>query len=335
MLKKIINNRLPIFSLSIIYLLLFLNLNDSFAKTGPLQSWNDDGPKKQIIEFVETVTNPESKYFVEPEDRIATFDNDGNLWIEQPIYIQLAFAFDRIKSLAPQHPEWKTTQPYQAILEGNYKSLELKDIVEIISASHSGMTTDEFEVIVTEWFKTAKHPKYNRPYTELVYQPMLELLAYLRANGFKTFIVSGGGIEFMRPVTQKLYGIPAEQVIGTSTVTKYEIRDGKPVLVKMPEIFFVDDKEGKPVGIQKFIGKRPILASGNSDGDLQMLLWATSGDGKRLGLLLHHDDAKREYAYDRKSHIGKLDKALDIAHANNWVVISMKKNWKALFPFDN
>ena len=324
-----------LYSLFFINIFLFISFNNSFARTDPLKSWNDGETKRRIIGFVETVTDPDNKDYVEPEDRIATFDNDGNLWVEQPIYTQLAFAFDRIKSLAPDHPEWKTTEPYKSILAGDYSSIDKKGLMQVLATTHSGMTTDEFEVIATEWFTTAKHPKYKRPYTELIYKPMLELLTYLRANGFKTFIVSGGGIDFMRPVTQKLYGIPPEQVVGTSTVTEYEIRDGKPVLVKMPAIFFIDDKEGKPVGIQKFIGKRPILASGNSDGDLQMLLWTTSGSGKRLGLLLHHDDEKREYAYDRKSHVGKLDKALDMADSNNWVVISMKNDWKTVFPYQN
>lgn len=305
------------------------------AKSDPLPSWNDTSTKKYIIEFVETVINPNSKDFVIIEERIATFDNDGTLWIEQPLYTQLAFAIDRVKAMAPDHPEWKTTEPYKAILEGNYSSLDKKDLLEIIATTHSGMTTEDFELIASAWFKTSKHPKYKRSYSELIYKPMVELLGYLRANGFKTYIVSGGGIDFMRPVTQELYGIPPEQVVGTSVVTKYELRDGKPVLIKMPEIFFIDDKEGKPIGIQKFIGKRPIFASGNSDGDYEMLLWTTTGPGKRFGLLLHHDDAEREYSYDRKSHIGKLDKALDMARKNNWVVISMKNDWKTIFQYEN
>jgi len=319
----------------ILLILFFVSPTLGLAKSDPLPSWNDTSTKKYIIEFVETVTNPKSKDFVIPEDRIATFDNDGNLWIEQPVYTQLAFAFDRIKAMAPEHPEWRETEPYKSVLKGDYSSLDKKDLLEIIATTHSGMTTEDFELIASAWFKTSKHPRFKRSYSELIYKPMVELLGYLRANGFKTYIVSGGGIDFMRPVTQELYGIPPEQVVGTSVVTKYELRDGKPVLIKMPEIFFIDDKEGKPIGIQKFIGKRPIFASGNSDGDYEMLLWTTTGPGKRFGLLLHHDDAEREYAYDRKSHIGKLDKALDMARKNNWVVVSMKNDWKTIFPFEN
>lgn len=305
------------------------------AETDPLPSWNDTSSKKYIVQFVNTVTNPNSPDYVKPGDRIAVFDNDGTLWIEQPFYTQLAFAFDRIKAMAPNHPEWQTTEPYKSLLEGNYSSLDKKGLVTILATTHSGMTTGEFELITSAWFKTSRHPKYKRSYSDLIYKPMVELLEYLRANEFKTYIVSGGGIDFMRPVTQQLYGIPPEQVVGTSVVTKYELRDGKPVLIKMPEIFFIDDKEGKPIGIQRFIGKRPILAFGNSDGDFEMLLWTTTGPGKRLGLIVHHDDEKREYAYDRKSHIGKLDKALDEAGRNKWVVVSMKRDWKTIFPYEN
>ena len=315
----------------IICLLFLISQTTVFGENDPLKSWNDGKAKVQIIDFVETVTDKDNKYYVEPEDRIATFDNDGTLWIEQPIYTQLAFAIDRIKAMAPEHPEWKTEEPYKSVLEGDFSSLDKKGLMKIVATTHSGMTTEQFEELTAEWFKTSEHPRFKRPYTELTYVPMIELLEYLRANGFKTYIVSGGGIDFMRPVTMDIYDIPSEQVIGTSTVTEYEVRDGKPVLVKMPEIFFIDDKEGKPIGIQKFIGKRPILAFGNSDGDLQMLQWTTSGDGKRLGLIVHHDDAKREYAYDRQSSIGKLDKALDMAKKNNWVVVSMKNDWNSVF----
>ena len=309
--------------------------NYLYAQTDPLPSWNDTSTRKYITQFVQSVANPASPDYVEPEDRVAVFDNDGNLWIEQPLYTQLAFAIDRIKAMAPEHPEWKETEPYKSVLNGDYSKLDKKGLLEIITTTHSGMTTDEFELIASAWFKTSKHPRFKRSYSELIYQPMVELLEYLRANGFKTYIVSGGGIDFMRPVTEKLYGIPPEQVVGTSVVSKFEVRDGKPVLVKMPEIFFIDDKAGKPVGIHQFIGKRPIFASGNSDGDYEMLLWTTSGPGKTFGLLLHHDDADREYAYDRKSHIGKLDKALDAASKNKWVVVSMKRDWKTIFPFEN
>jgi len=321
--------------IEILFICFLLSPAIGFTKTDPLPSWNDTSTKKYIIQFVKTVTNPDSPDYVEPQDRIATFDNDGNLWIEQPVYTQLAFAFDRVKAMAPDHPEWKETEPFKSVLKGDYSSLDKKGLLEIVAVTHSGMTTEEFELISSAWFQTSKHPRFKRSYSELIYQPMVELLEYLRINEFKTYIVSGGGIDFMRPVTQQLYGVPPEQVVGTSVVAKYEIRDGKPVLIKMPEIFFIDDKEGKPVGIHQFIGKRPIFASGNSDGDYEMLLWTTTGHGKRFGLLLHHDDAKREYAYDRKSHIGKLDKALDAASKNKWVVVSMKNDWKTIFPFEN
>ena len=300
-----------------------------------LPSWNDGPTKKAILEFVAAVTDENGNDYVEPAERIATFDNDGTLWVEQPIYTQFAFAMDRVKALAPGHPEWKTTQPFQALLEGDHAALAAagkKGIEEILVTTHTGMTTDEFEKIVTDWLASAKHPKLERLYTELVYQPMLELLAYLRANGFKTFIVSGGGIEFMRPFTEQVYGIPPEQVVGSMTETKLELRDGVPVLVKMPKLFFMDDKEGKPIGIQKFIGRRPILAFGNSDGDMQMLQWTTAGGGRRLGLIVHHDDAKREFAYDRKSKVGTLDAALDAAGAAGWVVVSIENDWKTVFP---
>jgi phosphoserine phosphatase len=282
------------------------------------------------------VTDKGGPDYVPPAERIAVFDNDGTLWSEKPLYFQLLFAIDRIKALAPQHPEWKTQQPFKAVLENDIKALAAsgeKGLIQLVMASHAGMTTDEFEQIVTDWMATAKHPRFKRPYTELVYQPMLELLQYLRDNGFKTFIVSGGGIEFMRPFTEKVYGIPPEQVIGSSIKTKFEMQDGKPVLVRLPEIFFIDDKAGKPVGIQKFIGRRPIAAFGNSDGDLQMLQWTTAGKGKRFALIVHHTDSEREYAYDKESHVGRLDKALDEAKANEWIVVSMKKDWKVIYPF--
>ena len=270
-------------------------------------------------------------------ERIATFDNDGTLWAEQPMYFQLAFALDRVKVLAPQHPEWNDKEPFASLLKGDLKAALAggeRSLLEIVMATHAGMTTEEFEKIVADWIDTAKHPKTKRPYTEMVYQPMLELLTYLQANGFKTFIVSGGGIEFMRPWTEKVYSIPPEQVIGSSIKTKFEMRDGKPVLVRLPEINFIDDKTGKPVGINEHIGRRPIAAFGNSDGDLQMLQWTTAGEGLRLALIVHHTDADREWAYDRKSHIGNLDKALDEANANGWTVVDMKKDWKRIFPWE-
>ncbi len=307
------------------------------ADQDPLPSWNDGPAKQSIISFVEQVSDPNSKSFVKPEERIATFDNDGTLWAEQPLYVQLAFAMDRVKELAPAHPEWKIQQPFKSVLENDYKTLAAsghEGLLELMMATHAGMTTAEFEEIVKEWLKTAKHPRFNTPYTELVYQPMLELLSYLRANGFKTYIVSGGGIEFMRPWTEQVYGIPPEQIVGSSIKTKFEMRDGKPVLVRLPEVDFIDDKEGKPVGINSHIGRRPIAAFGNSDGDLQMLQWAQAGEGPSFMLLVHHTDAKREWAYDRESHIGRLDKALDQAQKQGWTVVDMKKDWKTIFPGD-
>jgi phosphoserine phosphatase len=307
------------------------------AERDPLASWNDGTAKQAIVDFVSAVTDKGGYDYVPPPKRIAVFDNDGTLWSEKPAYFQLLFAIDRIKALAPRHPEWKTQQPFKAVLENDIKVLAAsgeKGLIQLVMASHAGMTTDEFEQIVTDWLATARHPKFKRPYTDLVFQPMLELLAYLRSNGFKTFIVSGGGIEFMRPFTEKAYGIPPEQVIGSSIKTKFELRDGKPVLVRLPEIFFIDDKAGKPVGIQKFIGRRPIAAFGNSDGDLQMLQWAATGSGKRLMLIVHHTDSEREWAYDRKSPIGHLDKALDEANARGWTVVDMKKDWKVIYPFE-
>jgi len=301
----------------------------------PLPSWNDTAPKEAIVAFVERVTKPGSPDFVPVPERIATFDNDGCLWAEQPMYFQLLFALDRVKALAPQHPEWKDREPFASLLKGEVKAALAggeKAIVEIVMVTHAGMTTDEFEKIVKDWIATARHPRTGKPYTEMVYQPMLELLAYLRANGFKTFIVSGGGIEFMRPWTEKVYGIPPEQVVGSSIKTKFEMREGKPVLVRLPEIDFIDDGPGKPVGIRMHIGRRPIAAFGNSDGDLQMLQWTTAGSGARFGLLVHHTDAEREWTYDRTSQIGKLDKAWDEAIARGWTVVSMKDDWKVVYP---
>ncbi len=307
----------------------------SAGAADPLPAWNDGPSKIAILEFVTAVTQEGSDDYVAPGERIAVFDNDGTLWLEQPIYTQLAFAADRMKTLAPEHPEWKTTQPYQALLEGDHAALVaagMAGIEKIVMTSHSGMTTDEFEKTVSDWLATARHPKFQRPYTELVYQPMLELLAYLRANGFKTFIVSGGGIDFMRPFTEAIYGIPPEQVIGSMGETRFEMRDGVPVLVKQPKLFFVDDKAGKPVGIHKFIGRRPILAFGNSDGDIEMLQWTTAGSGRRLGLFIHHDDATREYAYDRDSKVGHLDRGFELAGPAGWKLVSMKSDWRSVFP---
>jgi phosphoglycolate phosphatase-like HAD superfamily hydrolase len=301
----------------------------------PLPSWNDGASKRSILDFVQRTTSAGSADFVPVEERIAVFDNDGTLWSEQPMYVQLAFVFARMKELAPQHPEWKTTQPFQGVLEANVKAIEAsgeKGLMELLAATHAGMTTDEFQVIVSKWLAEARHPKYKRPYTECVYQPMLELLAFLRSQGFKTFIVSGGGVEFMRPWAEKAYGIPPEQVIGSTIAVKYELRDGKPVLVRLPQVDSIDDGPGKPIHINGIIGRRPVAAFGNSDGDQQMLEWTAAGPGARLMLLVHHDDAARETAYDRQSPIGKLDKALDEATAKHWVVVSMKDDWKTIFP---
>jgi phosphoglycolate phosphatase-like HAD superfamily hydrolase len=295
--------------------------------------------KKSITDFVTRVTTEGGADLVPAEKRIATFDNDGTLWCEQPIYFQFAFAMDRVKAMAPQHPEWKTTQPFKALLDKDMKAFAAsgeKGMLQVVAATHAGMTIDEFSKVVLEWTASARHPRFNRPYTELVYQPMLELLAYLRANGFKTFVVSGGGVEFMRPWMEKVYGIPPEQVVGSSGVVKFQIdANGKPSLLKMAKIEFVDDGPGKPVGINRFIGHRPIFAFGNSDGDLQMLQWTAGSEGPRFAGLVHHTDAEREYAYDRQSKIGKLDKALDEAAAKGWTVVDMKRDWKAIFPIGN
>jgi phosphoglycolate phosphatase-like HAD superfamily hydrolase len=287
-----------------------------------------------MVAFVKRVTDPADPAFVAPAERIAVFDNDGTLWVEKPLYTQLIFAMDRIRALAPDHPEWRSTQPFKAVLENDAETLAAggeKALVQLIMASHAGMTAEEFESIVTKWIADARHPRMKRSYTALAYQPMLELLAYLRANDFKTFIVSGGGIEFMRPWTQEVYGIPPEQVIGSSIKTKFVMREDEARLMRLAEIDFIDDKDGKPVGIHKFIGRRPILAFGNSDGDLQMLQYTASGKGLRLMLLLHHDDGEREYAYDRESHVGRLDKALDEARRREWVIVSMKKDFSTVF----
>jgi hypothetical protein len=301
----------------------------------PLASWNDTAPKQAIVAFVEKTTEPGSPDFVPAPERIAVFDNDGTLWAEQPMYFQLIFARDRIKALAPQHPEWKDREPFASLLRGDVQTaLEggQKAILEIIMETHAGMTTQEFEKNVKDWIATARHPQTKRLYTEMVYQPMLELLAFLRANGFKTFIVSGGGIEFMRPWTESVYGIPPEQVVGSSIKTRFEMREDGPVLVRLPEIGFIDDKDGKPVGINLHIGQRPIAAFGNSDGDLQMLQWTAAGEDARFALLVHHTDAEREWAYDKDSSVGRLDKALEEAKAKGWTVVDMKKDWKTIFP---
>jgi phosphoglycolate phosphatase-like HAD superfamily hydrolase len=304
----------------------------------PLPSWNDGPAKQTIIAFVANVTKPGGPGFVPVPERIATFDNDGTLWAEQPMYVQLIFALDRVKALAPQHPEWKTKEPFASLLKGDVKNALAggdKAIAEIVMATHAGMTTAEFERIVKDWIATAKHPRTKQPYTKMVYQPMLEVLAYLRANGFKTFIVSGGGIEFMRPWTEQVYGIPPEQVVGSSVKTKYEMQDGKPVLMRLPEMNFINDKTGKPIGINSHIGRRPIAAFGNSDGDQQMLEWTQAGGGARLMMLVHHDDATREWAYGPESKIGTFsDSLMAEAKKDGWTVISMKDDWKRIFAFE-
>jgi phosphoglycolate phosphatase-like HAD superfamily hydrolase len=310
----------------------------ALADAQPLPSWNDGPAKTSVLAFVAAVTAEGGADYVPPAERIAVFDNDGTLWAEQPMYFQAAFALDRVKALAPQHPEWKTQQPFAAALAGDAKALAAsgeKGIVELVMATHAGNTTGEFAKIVSDWVATAKHPRFGRLYTELSYQPMLELLAYLREQDFKTYIVSGGGIEFMRPWTERVYGIPPEQVVGSSIVTEFRLGpDGKPELVRLPKVDFIDDKTGKPVGIHKFIGRRPILAFGNSDGDQQMLEWTAAGGGRRFLGLVHHTDAEREWAYDRKSHVGQLDKALDEATARGWTVVDMKRDWKRVFSFE-
>jgi phosphoserine phosphatase len=314
---------------------LLLLLGAAADTRDPLPSWNDTAARQAIVGFVERVTQAGGPDFVPVAERIAVFDNDGTLWAEQPLYFQGFFALDRVKALAPQHPEWKEQEPFASVLKNDLKGLAAsgeKGLAALLAATHAGMTTEEFETLVREWITTAKHPTSGKRYTEMVYQPMLELLAYLRANGFKTFIVSGGGIEFMRPWAERVYGIPPEQVVGSSAGLKYELRDGRPVIVKLPELVLNDDKEGKPVGIQRHIGRRPIAAFGNSDGDLQMLQWTAAGRGARFCLYVHHTDAEREWAYDRASHVGKLDKGLDEAKTKGWTVVDMKADWKTIFP---
>src|SRR5262245_792461 len=303
-----------------------------------LPSWNEGPAKDAILNFVKAVTDNAGKDFVPPAERIAVFDNDGTLWAEQPVYFQVAFAFDRVRALAPRYPEWKTQQPFKGLLEKDMKAVAAsgeKGLLQILVVTHTGMTTEEFSRTVADWIVSARHPRFNRPYTDLVYKPMQELLEHLRANGFKTFIVSGGGIEFMRPWTEKVYGIPPEQVVGSSGVTQFKTGpDGKPVLAKLAKVEFVDDGPGKPAGINRFIGRRPVLAFGNSDGDHQMLQWTTAGSGARLMGIVHHTDAEREWAYDRKSRLGRLDKALDEASAKGWTVVDMKRDWKRVFAFE-
>lgn len=321
---------------SVRFLLLFLLLPVS-AFAQELPSWNDGKSKQAIVDFVKKVTTQGGADYVAPEDRIAVFDNDGTLWTEQPFYFQLGFILDRVKTLAPQHPEWKEKEPFKSILAGDLKGIAKsgeRGLVELVMETHAGLTTDDFRNIVIDWFATARHPKTGKPYNEMTFLPMRELLDYLRANGFKTFIVSGGGVEFMRPMTEKAYGIPPEQVVGSTITTQYALVGDIPVLNRLPKVDFVDDGPGKPVGINRFIGRRPILAAGNSDGDYEMLRWVMAGQGPHFAMIIHHTDADREYAYDRKSDFGKLDKALDEAESRNWLLVDMKANWKKIYAFD-
>ena len=317
---------------------LVATVRPGLAQTDELPSWNDGPVKRSILDFIARTTTLGGPDFVPVPERIACFDNDGTLWTEQPVYFQVAFAVDRIKALAVSHPEWRTQEPFRSVLADDRAALAalgLKAIVEVIEAAHAGMTTEEFTRTVVDWLATARHPRFDRPYTDLVYQPMIELLALLRARQFKTFIVSGGGIEFMRPWTERIYGIPPEQVVGTSSVTRFELRpDGTPVLMKEAKIEFIDDGPGKPVGINRFIGRRPVLAFGNSDGDQQMLEWTAAGNGARFMGLVHHTDAVREYAYDRPSPVGQLDKAWDEALRRHWTIVDMKRDWKVIYPFE-
>jgi phosphoglycolate phosphatase-like HAD superfamily hydrolase len=324
--------------LSLLLLTAFTSVVFSFRilQQDPLPSWNDGASKKSIIDFVTKTTKQGSPDFIPVSDRIACFDNDGTLWSEQPMYFQLAFAIDQVKAMAPQHTEWKTTQPFQAVLEGDLKTAfsgDVKSILQIVGATHSGMTTDEFEKNVKNWIDSAKHPKTGKLYTEMIFQPMVELLNYLRANGYKTFIVSGGGVDFMRAWAEKAYGIPPDQVVGSSGKVKYDFVDGKPVLIKLPDLNFFDDKEGKPVAIYQYIGKRPVFTVGNSDGDYAMLQWTSTGSGARFGMIVDHTDAEREWAY-RKSPMGNLEKGIADAPKYNWVIVDMKRDWKKIFPFD-
>lgn len=319
----------------IIGLLLLCASTPNLHASNDLPSWNQGTSKDAIVAFVERVSKPGSADFVPEPERIATFDNDGTLWAEQPYYIQLQFALDRVKELAPQHPEWADKEPFASVLKGDIKATLAggeKALMQIVAATHAGISTDEFQQVVQDWIATARHPKTGKLYTEMVYQPMLELLSYLRNNGFKTFIVSGGGVDFMRVFAEKVYGIPPEQVIGSSAKVEYQVKDGKPAMIKQAELNHYDDKAGKPVGIYQYIGRRPIAAFGNSDGDFEMLEWATTGSGVRLGALVHHTDAEREWAYDRTSHIGKLDRGLNEAKQRGWVLVNMKADWNKIFP---
>jgi phosphoglycolate phosphatase-like HAD superfamily hydrolase len=311
-------------------------VSTSALPADPLASWNDGAPKRALLDFVRRVTQAGGADFVPPEERIAVFDNDGTLWAEQPLYVQAAFALDRVKALAPAHPEWKQKQPFKAVLEGDRRGVAAageRGLLEILAATHAGNTTDEFAQVVAQWIGSATHPTVGRRYTELIYQPMLEVMAYLRTSGFKTYIVSGGGIEFMRPWTEQVYGVPPEQVIGSRAKVQYEVKNGQPALRRLPAVDLVDDRAGKPVGIHQTIGRRPIAAFGNSDGDFEMLEWTTAAKGPRFAMIVHHTDAAREWAYDRTSHIGTLARGLDEAGRRGWIVADMRQDWKVIYPF--
>jgi phosphoglycolate phosphatase-like HAD superfamily hydrolase len=313
------------------------------AQTVPLASWNEGPAKQAILNFVRATTDPSGKDVVAVKDRIATFDQDGTLWVEHPLYAQAMFALDRVRVLAPDHPEWRSREPFKTVLSGDLSALSNfteKDWAEIVAVTHAGMSNDAFLHIVHQWLRTAEHPRFKRAYTQLVYQPMLEVMEHLRASGFRTYIVTGGGQEFVRVYAERVYRIPPEQVVGSSIVTRYQMKDGRPELMRAPKPFFVDDGDGKPVGINMFIGKRPYAAFGNSDGDREMLEWTNAGDGARLKMLVHHDDPVREYAYGpggnlSQTRIGTFSDALMAeAKSHGWTVISMKNDWKRMFPFD-
>jgi phosphoglycolate phosphatase-like HAD superfamily hydrolase len=309
--------------------------HDNASAADPLPSWNDSATKSAITDFVGTVTTEGSPDYVRARDRIALFDNDGTLWVEQPMYTQLAFLLEDVRKLAPQHPDWKTTKPFKFVLENNLAGLATAGVpalMELLAATQCGMTTEEFAKTAKDWIETARHPRFERLYTQCVYQPMLELLEYLRANDFEIYIVTGGGMEFVRPWAERVYGVPQRRVVGSSLKTKFEMRDDQPVLIRTAEINLLDDGDGKPVGIHNFIGQQPIAAFGNSDGDLEMLRWTASGSGARLILLVHHTDSEREYEYDAHSPFGRLDKALDEARARGWEVVDMKRDWNTIFP---
>ena len=321
-------------SLTLIAVVLLHTVGLAASAEESLPSWNDNASRSAIVAFVDKVTTYGTPDFVPASERIAVFDNDGTLWAEQPVYFQLLFAIDRIRELAPSHPEWEDSEPFASVLTGDFKAALAggeKALLELVLASHSGMSTEEFSGMVSQWLATKRHPTTDLAFTDMVYEPMLELLEYLRGNGFKTFIVSGGGVGFMRPWSEETYGIPPEQVVGSRVKTQYEVRDGEPVIIRLPKMTFIDDKAGKPVGINEHIGQRPIMAVGNSDGDFEMLEWTTAGSGPRLGVLIHHTDAVREWAYDRDSHIGKLSKGLDEAAQRGWVLVDMKADWKTMF----